>query len=322
MLDSILYSVTWAIPFLIVLALVLDYVLCEPSRFHPLVGFGHWAHFLEKKLNNAVVCKNNRIAFVVGAIAWFAAVILPLVFTLVIGSIFLSMHWLVYGFFSAVILYVTIGFKSLYLHIDAVTDALEKNDIEQARDALGFIVSRKTDELSEDEIISATLETLLENSHDALFASLFWFVVAGPLGAVLHRLTNTLDAMWGYRSSRFLYFGKTAARLDDVLGFISAQLTALTFCLVSVNKTSFFCWFTQGLYWKSINAGSVMAAGAGALNITFTSHVNYGEGKIKRTALGCGNAATLPDIKAAKKLINRGLLLWVIVIFLVTLLYF
>lgn len=310
----------YLIPVLILLALILDDLLGEPRRFHPLVGFGFFANWLEKKLNKPIA--NHYFSIFCGAFAWCIAVAIPLIIIALIGYLFLSIHWIASCVFSIIILYLTIGFNSLFLHVDAVTKALENNNIEEARQALSFIVSRQTHELSEEEIISATLETLLENSHDALFASLFWFIVAGPLGAVLHRLSNTLDAMWGYKSTRFLYFGKMAARSDDVLGFISAQLTALTFCMLRFSKSAFVCWFTQGLYWKSINAGSVMASGAGALNITFTSYVNYGEGKVKRKALGCGRLAQLQDINAAKKLIFQALLLWLMTILLLTPLLF
>jgi adenosylcobinamide-phosphate synthase len=209
-----------------------------------------------------------------------------------------------------VILYFTLGGRSLGEHAQRVAAALRANDIDAARKQVGFMVSRDTTAMQPDDAARATVESVLENGSDAVFGALFWFAVAGAPGAVVYRLANTLDAMWGYRSERFLHFGWAAARLDDVLNYIPARLTALTYALLGHTARAWRCWQEQAVAWESPNAGPVMAAGAGALGVTLGGPAFYHGHYKQRPVLGEGRPASGDDIERAVALVRNGTWLW------------
>jgi adenosylcobinamide-phosphate synthase len=281
------------------LAVILDAVLGEPRRFHPLVGFGNWANWLEQRLNTG-----RRWQGVL-------AVILALLpFILFAGLLSET------GIIAVVLLYFAIAPRSLSEHAWAVQTALIQDDLEQARQKVSLIVSRDTQSLDAQGVTRATIESVLENGNDAIFAAIFWYLLAGLPGLVLYRLANTLDALWGYRNARFLHFGWAAARLDDALNLIPARLTALSYACVGNFATAVQSWYKQASSWYSPNAGPVMAAGAGALQVILGDSAHY-HGQIKnRPILGTGNPPTANDIGRAVALIHRALVLWLFIIML------
>lgn len=295
------------IALLVLVGVMLDLALGEVPHWHPLVGFGRWANYVEKKLNQGV----SRFAR--GTLGWTLAV-LPFValacwFT---GStaIGLAIH--------AVLLYFCIGLRSLRDHNLPIARALMQGDLAQARELTARIVSRDTQQAGAGDLAKASTESLLENGNDAVFGTLFWFVLAGGPGALLFRLANTLDAMWGYRTTRFLSFGCMAARIDDVLNWIPARLTALSYVLLGASLTdkqrAWHCWRTQAPAWPSPNAGPVMASGAGALGLALGGSATYDGIVEQRPALGSGRAAQADDITRAWHLVAGTTALWVGVI--------
>lgn len=281
-------------------ALLLDAWLGEPRRFHPLVGFGRWAQAVERRCYadsrlNGCIALVLAIVPVTGAVAYIAA---------------WSWHWLL----DAFLLYLTIGWNSLGIHAQRVKLALLANNVNSARQQVSFIVSRDTGHLDHTGVTQGTIETVLENGNDAIFGAIFWFVVAGAPGAVTYRLINTLDAMWGYRNDCYFHFGWSAARLDDALNYIPARLTAFSYALCGNVRKALICWNTQGILWKSPNAGPVMAAGAGSLGLLLGGPARY-HGKLEsRPLLGMGRTPETQDIDQALRLISRSLLLWLIAI--------
>jgi len=292
------------IALVMVCAVLLDHLLGEPHRFHPLVGFGWLARRVEKIFyDEAEAIPYTR--YMLGA-----AALCVLLFPLVVLAAMLQ-HVALYGtVFSIVVLYIAIAPRSLREHAERVATAFSANDLIAARQAVGMMVSRDTSQLDENGVARATVESVLENGNDAIFAALFWFAVAGAPGVVLCRLSNTLDAMWGYRNERYNYFGWAAARLDDVLNFIPARLTALSYALLGQTRSALRCWWRQASAWDSPNAGPVMAAGAGALHVQLGGAAIYHGQLEQRSELGCGMAASAADIMRAVRLVRHTAYLW------------
>ena len=286
------------------LAVLLDRLLGEPARWHPLIGFGRLAHYLERRLN-------QQPSISKGTLAWLLAV-MPLT---------LMTYWLAtlpwFGWaFSVLCLYLCLGGQSLVAHAKPIADALLSADLPLARERVGRIVSRDTGQLDEEGVARATVESVLENGSDAIFAALFWFLLLGAPGVVLYRLSNTLDAMWGYRTPRFLLFGRAAAKIDDALNYLPARLVALSYSLCGNAISGWHSWRTQAPSWNSPNAGPVMAAGAGALELQLGGAAVY-HGKLEeRPALGCGVPPKVQDISRALQLVQRSLLLWMLILVL------
>lgn len=286
----------------LVAGVLLDLWLGEAPRWHPLVGFGRLATALERRLNR------GRLRIARGLLAWLLAV-LPLSVS----------AWLAcrYGGAAAhaLLLYVGIGLRSLREHTLPIHAALAAGDLDAARGLTARIVSRDTGQAGEPDLARAGAESLLENGNDAVFGTLFWFLVGGGAGVVLFRLANTLDAMWGYRNARFNLFGRVAARIDDVLNYVPARLTALSYVLLAERGRlrAWRCWRAQAPAWSSPNAGPVMASGAGALGVQLGGAAVYDGVTETRPPLGNGPEPGADDILRAWRLVWRTTLLWVVV---------
>ena len=296
---------------LCIIAVLLDRRLGEPRRGHPLVGFGWLAQRVEAlAYGSPDLDAKARRERGIGAV-----IILLTPFTVAVGL--LAKIPLIGLAVALVLLYLAIGARSLAQHAEAVATALQAGDLPLARQRVGLIVSRDTADLDEEGISRATIESVLENGCDAIYGALFWFVLAGAPGVVLYRLANTLDAMWGYRTARYLHFGWAAARLDDGLNWLPARLTALSYAAVGPQPAlAWRCWRDQAASWKSPNAGPVMAAGAGALGLALGGPACYHGEWQPRPPLGEGLAPCAEDIARSIKLVQRALWLWLAVILL------
>ncbi|UQG62754.1 adenosylcobinamide-phosphate synthase CbiB (plasmid) [Marinobacter sp. M3C] len=295
------------------LAIAFDYLLGEPRRMHPVVGFGRLVTVVEKRFN--IAPENPRLSLPAGFLAVLLLTV-PLLCLAVWVSV--TLDGLLLMLAQAVALWLAISLRGLTEHGRSVAEPLHEGDLERAQEQVSRIVSRQASALDERGVAAAATESMLENGADAVFASLFWFLIAGIPGVVVHRMVNTLDAMWGYRNPRFLYFGRAAARLDDLMGWVPARLTALTYMLLGDCKLAWWCWRNQAPQWDSPNAGPVMAAGAGALNVRLGGPSPYPSGVKQRPILGGIQDASSASIEAAITLVRHGVWLWIGVVLAIT----
>ncbi len=295
--------------FSLILALSLDYLFGEPKKYHPLVGFGNIVTWLEKIANQA---KHTPMTTKILGICSWCTLVIP---STGLAYLCTQIPWLNL-ILAPIILYFCIAPNSLIKHAQEIYQPLNQNNIPQARCQLAKIVSRNTHQLQSLEIRRATIESVLENGADAVFAPIFWFLIAGIPGVIIYRLSNTLDAMWGYKNPRYLHFGWAAAKIDDVLNWLPARLTAISYALCGNTKLALTCWHQQAKFLESPNASVVMTAGAGALNLTLGGNAIY-DGKLKaKIIFGQGSIPTNQDILRANGMILHTLILWLSLLFI------
>ncbi len=285
--------------------LAFDAAFGEPRCAHPLVAFGRIADWIEARLNRAAGgAVEHRLR---GALALLLTVGLP------VSAVAAAAHalpWTVAPV-SVAALYLAIGAKSLWQHAQPIEAALAAGDLDRARALGARIVTRDLREAAPPAVARAAVESALENGNDAVFAALFWFALAGAPGVIAYRLANTLDAMWGNKTARYLHFGWAAARLDDVMNYVPARLTALTYALLGNTRTGLACWRAQARAWESPNAGPVMAAGAGALGLELGGAARYYGRLEQRPRLGIGKTPGAADIGRALRLVFAGIAAWI-----------
>ena len=254
----------------LLLGWLLDFIFGDPARLpHPVVWFGKMISWGEHRLNKG----SHRMAK--GAV--MAVFLIFLVFFFVWGLKRLipnTMLWLV---LDTIIIFYCLAGTTLIREVREVFLALDRS-LDEGRKQVARIVGRDTSQLSAQEVRTAALETLAEHLSDGVIAPLFWFALLGTPGMLAYKMVNTLDSMVGYRTERYKDFGCWAARIDDVVNYIPARLTALLMVIAS-GKLSLlkFVW-KNGSKHASPNSGYPEAALAGILNCRFGGpHYYFGE---------------------------------------------
>jgi adenosylcobinamide-phosphate synthase len=269
-----------------------DLLVGDPARWHPVAGFGALAARVER----AVYAPTRRrgAAFTAGLVA-LAAAAAALPTRAGRGGALLLVTW------------AALGGRSLCREAGRIAGLLDAGDLAGARAALPALAGRDAAALDEAGICRAVVESVAENTSDAVVGALLWGAVAGPAGVAAFRAANTLDAMVGHRDARYADFGWAAARLDDLLGWPAARAGAglAAACAPVVGGSPRAAWAAlrrDGAAHPSPNAGRMEAAFAGALGVRLGGELSYGGRVERRPALGAGPAPSTADVRRAARL--------------------
>ncbi|MDI6643904.1 MAG: cobalamin biosynthesis protein [Methanobacteriaceae archaeon] len=252
---------------IIISALFIDLLIGEPpTKIHPVVLMGNFINYFKKLLsvNNKL---NNKWS---GVILTFSTLIIFISFTYIILE-FAKINFFIYLIAGSILLSSTFSIKLLITSIINVKNNLEL-DINEARNSISQLVSRDTSNLTQEEIISAAIETLTENITDSVISPLFYSFFASVFGGIFYRVVNTLDAMVGYKDPENIEIGWFPAKLDDVLNYVPARITGFliifsAFILQKEWKNAYKIMKRDARNTPSPNSGYSMAAAAGALNV-------------------------------------------------------
>jgi adenosylcobinamide-phosphate synthase len=263
-------------PLLILIALILDLAFGDPRWLpHPVVAIGRLISVLDHGLRRSWLHEQLAgvllLVLVVGCIAGVTFALLH-----VLNALAPFAAWI-----AAILLSFTcLAARSLHKESDCVASALIAGDLPTARRNLSYIVGRDTAELEEPEIWRAVIETVAENTSDGIIAPLFWLTIGGPVAALSYKAVSTLDSMVGYKNRRYLQMGWASARMDDLLNFLPARLSAILIVIAapmigSSLTNTVRITLRDRLNHPSPNSGHPEAAAAGALGVRLGGRCSY-----------------------------------------------
>lgn len=272
-----------------------DVCLADPQRGHPVAAFGSAAAALERR-----TYADSRAAGAAHTAALLGA----------LGVLGLAVEraarrrgpaWTAAA--TAVTTYVVLGGTSLARTGARLADTLERDDIDGARALLPSLCGRDPAALDADGLARAALESVAENTSDAQVAPILWGAVVGVPGLLVYRGANTLDAMIGHKSPRYLQFGWAAARFDDVANYVGARATGLVVLAVGgAPSATWRAWRRDADKHPSPNAGVAEASFAGALGVQLGGPTQYAHRLEMRPTLGDGPAPTAADLRRGVRL--------------------
>ncbi len=290
----------------VLIGFIIDAIVGDPYFLpHPVMAMGKLISFLDKKLRRGNGDKNDIRR---GALT---VVIVTLVSTAVPAALLFGawmIHPVVYLVINSIMCWQIVAARQLARESGRVAKALEKGDTEAARKAVSNIVGRDTDVLDESGICRAAVETVAENSSDGVVAPLFYTFLFGAVGGFLYKAVNTMDSMIGYKNEKYLYFGRAAAKTDDVFNFIPSRLTAylmiISCPLCRLDIKNAYRIFRRDRYkHASPNSAQTESVCAGALNVRLAGDAVYGGKVHKKEYIGDDIKPTEPaDIKRANRL--------------------
>ena len=304
-----------------IIAFLIDTIIGDPrTKYHPVVLMGKLIALLEHCFYRADDSDNKK--FVMGIML---VIITLLISYEVAAAIMLLSYQLPFSWGSAAVggllLSFTISPNSLAKAGKGIYALLIMGELTEAREKVGWIVGRDTKDLDDAEIVRATIETIAENTVDGIIAPLFFFVLGGVPLAVLYRAANTMDSMIGYKNEKYLYFGRGAAKLDDVLNYIPARITAMLFLFSALilgfdYRNAYRIMQRDAAKHPSPNGGYAEATMAGALHIRLGGMNSYFGRKSFRAYMGDPMVLIAPQhIMAAIRMMYTATVLFIIVLY-------
>lgn len=293
---------------IVLLAILLDHLIPDRQGIKPFVWYRDWAESIEERFNGG-----KRVhgigAVILATLPIIAGVIL-------IHYILGEIGWILRVAFDVLVLYLCLDVHRLSKTASAISVALESGDFDEADKQLRELIGKGVPEKSEANIARASVEGVLKQGNSLIVSPVFWFILLGPVGAVLQRLSCILDTLWGHRYERFADFGWAAARFDDLMGWIPARITALSYALMGSFEDALHCWRKRVGVWSDINSGPLLASGFGAMHMQICEATEEGEFEERTSDL-----TVIPDaghVQRAVALVWRVLLLWLVVGVLMT----
>lgn len=304
--------------FSIVCALVLEQFKALPAARVAALQASH-AEFLERQFNGGEVRH--------GMTAWGVGVALPALLLLILRIALDFTHPIVGFILDVAILYLTMGFRQFSHYFTDIQLALRMGEIDHARRLLSEWRGHGSEQLGSADIARLTIEQGILSSHRHVFAPLLWFMVLGPAGAVLYRLSLSVAQHWpreGVVVGENERFGQFARQAFQVIDWVPARLTAATFAIVGDFEDAVYCWRTQASQWaQSTNcddmaSGILLSSGAGALGIKLGLPLRNEIDIEIRPELGLGEDADVEHLQSAIGLVWRALVLCLLLLALLT----
>ncbi|MCR5683439.1 MAG: adenosylcobinamide-phosphate synthase CbiB [Clostridiales bacterium] len=288
------------------LGFLIDFFVGDPYSIpHPVVAIGKLISFFDRKLR-----RGNSNPKDVGR--GVLTVILVALISTAVPALFLEGAWrlhpILYLVLDSIMCWQILAARQLYREGVKVQRALEKGDTEGARYAVSMIVGRDTNVLDENGICRAAVETVAENTSDGVIAPLCWMILFGAAGGFFYKSINTMDSMLGYKNEKYLYFGRAAAKTDDVVNYLPARISALLMILVCplcrLDAKNAWRIFKRDRYkHASPNSAQTESTCAGALGLRLAGDAVYGGVVHKKEFIGDPIRAIEPaDITRAGRL--------------------
>lgn len=302
--------------FAFIAGFVLDLLIGDPHFIpHPVRLIGSFISFLDKRLNcdagyNISEKKLNLIKYKRGMILAFTVIFATFAISVIIIVAAYSINLYAGVIAEAVMTWQILATKCLRVESMRVYDALRTDGVDAGRRAVSMIVGRDTSVLDAAGVTRAAVETIAENTSDGVIAPMFYTAIGGPVLGFVYKAVNTMDSMLGYKNDKYMYFGRFAARLDDVVNFIPARISAYLMIAAAFiggrhfdGKNAYHIFKRDRFNHASPNSAQTESVCAGALRVQLAGDAVYFGKLVKKKYIGDGlREIEYEDIKRANRL--------------------